>query len=311
MLVSLFVLSVGVLGVAALIPLGKLAMLEVEKSDRTGACGRSSLRQIQIRCMLDPHKWVPSPSSSPLPSSNVFVIDPLGWCKLTMPTLGGTNGIQRFSLRNSAGEQIMTEAEAESVFRWQDDLSFAVPSNTSTNGERPTAVKDSGGNRQFDGNFSWFLMVAASPGEASAFPISTSDQSNWYLRRQFSVSAVVCYKRLFTDSGAKPGETVIANKVKCDSGVGYGGLGIEFPGQSPIEVKRNEWVLLTTSKQTTWYRVVGVGYDNDNNITRMSLVGPDWHGGGDDSSASLVIVEGVTGVYTTTIQRDADGIWAK
>ena len=40
-LVSMGVLVIGLLGVAALIPIGKLAMIETNKSDRTGTCGRA------------------------------------------------------------------------------------------------------------------------------------------------------------------------------------------------------------------------------------------------------------------------------
>ncbi len=288
MLVSLFVLSVGVLGVAALIPLGKLAMLEVEKSDRTGACGRAALREVKVRRMLDPSNWTNTSFTG-----NVFVIDPLGVSKI-----GTSIGpLTRISLNNVNAND----------FFWQDDLAYARPEDATAaagraNGERPMPMPGRA-NQVADGNFSWFLMVAASPGEANA-------GLAWDQRRQFTVSAVVCYKRLFDNSGTKPGEKYISGGVTCDDDIGYGGIGIEFSVPLVVEVKRNEWVLLTTSKQSTWYRVVGIGTDGSG-TTRMSLVGPDWYGGGKDGSASLVIVEGVTGVYTTTIQRDADGIWAK
>ena len=46
-LVSMAVLTLGMLGVAMLIPIGKFAMTETEKSDRTGMCGRAGLRERQ------------------------------------------------------------------------------------------------------------------------------------------------------------------------------------------------------------------------------------------------------------------------
>ncbi len=309
-LISMFVLSIGVLGVAALIPLGKIAMLETEKADRTGACGRAALREAKIRRMLDPIAWASAPSN------NVFVIDPLGYVRLNSNRLGADHnaplGIERINLQTfpGSGVAINTVPQAESIFLWRDDLAFAAPKDPSS-GQRPTQIISAGGERQVEGNFSWFLTVAATPGEAGL---------NWNQRRQFNVSAVVCHKRVFTNpsmvSGAeKPGEMVVPNVV-CDSADGYGGIGIEFATPANlIEVKRNEWVLLNSTTQTTWYRVVHVGQDGAN--TRMTLVGPDWHGGAGgtsgspDGTVSLVIVEGVTGVYTTTIQRDNDGIWTK
>ena len=42
-LISIFVLSIGLLGVAAIIPLGQLALWETAKADRCGACGRAAM----------------------------------------------------------------------------------------------------------------------------------------------------------------------------------------------------------------------------------------------------------------------------
>ena len=56
-LISVFVLSIGLLGVAAVIPLGGDAILKSAKSDRAGACGRSSLHVIKTRGWLNPAGW--------------------------------------------------------------------------------------------------------------------------------------------------------------------------------------------------------------------------------------------------------------
>jgi hypothetical protein len=49
----MFVLSVGLLGVAALIPVGRFAIVETAKADRSGACGRAALSEIKVRRMLE------------------------------------------------------------------------------------------------------------------------------------------------------------------------------------------------------------------------------------------------------------------
>ena len=43
-LISTFVLSIGLLGLAALIPVGRFAIVQTAKSDRAGACGRAGGR---------------------------------------------------------------------------------------------------------------------------------------------------------------------------------------------------------------------------------------------------------------------------
>jgi hypothetical protein len=303
-LVSMGVLMIGLLGVAALIPIGKLAMIETNKSDRTGACGRAGLRDVKSRRMLDSTKWFPNPAG------NTFVLDPLG-CQR------GLNGQQFGGLNRTGLTTISSQTQAEAVFLWHDDLTYTQARDTEspTNGDRPVPEMI-GDVQQIDGNFSWFATVTASPAEVQA-------GLSWGERRQFNVSIVVCWKRLFTnsatDTSAKPeelGEAVVEN-VKCDADDGYGGIGIEYEDTSSTAMpKENEWVLLATGSsatakidQTTWYRVVSAG--KDGTTTRATLVGRDWHGGGSDGNAKLVIVKGASGVYTTTVQLDDDGIWSK
>ena len=57
-LVSVFVLSVGLLGVASLLPMGRYKAFEATKANRVGVCGRSAMREIMVRGWLDPEKWV-------------------------------------------------------------------------------------------------------------------------------------------------------------------------------------------------------------------------------------------------------------
>ena len=57
-LVSMFVMLVGLVGVAALLPVGQHSLAEAVKADRVGACGRAGLREAKIRGILDPSNWV-------------------------------------------------------------------------------------------------------------------------------------------------------------------------------------------------------------------------------------------------------------
>lgn len=56
-LVSVFVLSIGLLGVAAVIPLGHHQILEAAKSDRASACGRAAVHEVKIRGWINPSVW--------------------------------------------------------------------------------------------------------------------------------------------------------------------------------------------------------------------------------------------------------------
>ncbi len=58
-----------------------------------------------------------------------------------------------------------------------------------------------------------------------------------------------------------------------------------------------------------WYRVVSVG----NAATPyLSVVGPDWDTATFPSNqTAMVVVEGVTGVYTTPVHLDNDCTWTR
>jgi hypothetical protein len=311
-LVSIGILTLGVLGVAMLIPIGKFAMTEVEKSDRTGMCGRAALREVKIRKMLDPGNWAPAAGTANF--ENFFILDPLGFARTGGTMFGGT--FTRLSLQPYPGAgTALTQTQAAAIFRWQDDLSYASAkeSTTRTNGDRPMPVLN-GTSQQSDGNCSWFLTVV--PSVTAGVP--------W---RQFSVSVVVCWKRAFTTGANDPnaGETAVPN-VTCDAANGYGGIGISYQSSNVIP-KENEWALLYTDtvdpndptrrliKQATWYRVVAAGGDGAATpTTHVSLVGPDWSGGGNggaSGTATLIVVKGVTGVYSKTIALDNDATWSR
>jgi hypothetical protein len=57
-LVSIFVLVVGILGLAALIPIGRFEVQEASKLDRGATIGREAHRQLLIRGYLDSDNWV-------------------------------------------------------------------------------------------------------------------------------------------------------------------------------------------------------------------------------------------------------------
>lgn len=82
-LIAIFVVAFGLLGIAAVIPLGRITIFETAKADRCGAAGRAALREIRTRRMLDPFpanpsdpRRVPSPAMDPFP---VDAADQQGW----------------------------------------------------------------------------------------------------------------------------------------------------------------------------------------------------------------------------------------
>jgi hypothetical protein len=271
-LISIFILSIGLLGVASLIPIGKLALIETNKSDRTGACGRAGLREVKIRRMLDYRNWSPAQAS---PDTNKtigsFAIDPLG--AGAGNTLGGIN---RWSL---------VGANAADIFRWKDDLVFKY-SRDKTIG--PQLLP---GGLTYEGSYTWFVTVTPATSELD-IPVTQ--------KKLFNVSVVVCYKRAPGVAGEK------------SSGVTFPVTGIAYTGGSvtlaaPVNVKENDWVMLCCQRGGVsfcqWYRVISAGRSSPTlpGADLLTLLGPDW-----DTSAgtTLVAIDSVSGVYSTVMQLD-------
>jgi hypothetical protein len=210
----------------------------------------------------------------------------------------------------------------EQIFFWNDDLPFDAVKNSSA---RPTLVT-SGGSVLSEGSYSWFFTVMPAATEMS-LPVGR--------RRLFNVSVVVCYKRnlLPASVGTLDGEhtayinsnNVTAPKLAGFPGMGIGGGTVQFDNSvnvnNIINVKENQWVMLyhlDTSTPSTpqlnrcnWYRVVGQGKTTNASgvsTTNLSLIGPDWD---PTLDATLVVVPGAIGVYSTTMELDWDPLWTK
>ena len=319
-LISIFVLAIGLLGLAALIPVGRFAIMETGKSDRCGACGRAALRDVKVRRMLDHRFWAQNFSPGP------FAIDPLGKNSGLTGQLGNMIpriNLMRFKNNSNPPPALSTTLipydldHAEAVFTWRDELLFSDPDSdqrvrrlvrgaNDKVGAYPQGAEEEEKNEitgpvtpLSDGNYSWFLTVMPSAGEAN---LDLQYQSLW------SVSVVVCHKRDFTkDSGGKSNGEHTASVTFIGSGWGGGSVTLN----PPIKIRENEWLMLKDGHHCKWYRVVSVGGIGSQGSTFLSLTGPDWDTQKYPDPKALV-VDGVVGVYTTTIEREDDySLWMK
>jgi len=288
-LISTFVLSVGLLGLAALLPLGRFAVVETNKADYSGACGRAALRDVQIRRMLFSGNW--DPSTVPNPMNGAFAIDPLG-VTAGLGALGGV--LPRVNLLVPATGTPYTMAEAQAVFLWKDDLSFTIPNNARTrrnfydSSSQLTTDPTLAAAPMYDAHYSWFLTASPAATESGLQPIN---------RRTYNVSVVVCYRRDYPAEDFLQVSNFVGN-------IGYGGGTITVnPG---LSVKEGEWLLLCNAAVAKWYRVVSVGQSP---ATQITLQGPDW-----DvvryPSPTAVVIPTVLGVYSTVVELDNDPLWS-
>lgn len=83
-LIAMFILTVGMLGIAAVVVIGNMSAMRALVADRAAAVGRNALAEVRIREMLDPVRWlnvngsvVVPDRNTPLPVGESFCIDPL------------------------------------------------------------------------------------------------------------------------------------------------------------------------------------------------------------------------------------------
>ena len=308
-LISVFVLSIGLIGLAALLPVGRLAIAQTGKSDRAGACGRAGLYIVKTCRMLDSQKWANNTADS---SGASFIVDPLGCLSTSklpsQSTFGASSGtVSRITLKG------ITDSQAQQFFSLQDDLTFTPPNGPG----RPIGSVDSTTNQlTHDGNYSWFFTVTPAPAEVN---MPTKDATGNAPLKHYTVSIVVCYKRdLSTGNGENTATTVSTNG---DPTCGYVTVSnfSQKDGNGnvmPFDVRENDWIALcgTTSTVSSgpvicrWYRVVSVANSSSGTPTQfLSLSGPDCSDF--TPTAAVSIGKSVVGVYTEPVQVDRDLLW--
>jgi len=299
-LISTFVIAIGLLGLAALIPVGRFTLVEAGKADRAGACGRAAMRDVKVRGMLDYNYWSPAIVDT-TPNVAPFAIDPLG----VNASLGALGPITRRSLSYLVGNQTL----AQSIFLWHDDLLFSMPENMTTppaNTERPQIVDfDANNLPDVQGDYSWFITVVPSANENDrpGFPNTGVQLRN---KKYYTVSVVVCYKRDLSTAGEHTTVPAPGGVTFLGGGYGGGSVTLTFGLTDEVDMREGQWIMLYGTNagktQCSWYRLVTVGEIDPTapTVRYVSLAGPDWN----TSTATAVIIDGVIGVYTTTIEID-------
>ncbi len=311
-LFSTFILSIGLISLAALIPVGRFTIAETSRSDYAAACGRAALRDLSVQRMLDYRYWVhpniPANFVQFGQTTNLppFAIDPYGVLRgpaesgsFPKDYVGGLGFLPRVSLRTPAGVSF-NFALAERFFMAKDDEQFNFPSDRKL---RPEAIDLSGDNAA--GHYTWLATVTPAASERGA-PVA--------LKKTFQVSVAVCHKRVFRDDSAAG---IAAEQVAQQVAFLPGGAGVALGGGTvrvnpPLLVRPRQWLLLADGAQCHWYRVVSAPprSDVDPRSELLALAGPDWviYSG---AATRAVVVQTVVGVYSTVVEIDTDPTWNK
>ena len=293
-LISAFILAVGLLGVASLIPIAGFQAAEASRNDRAATIGRSALSDVKLRGLLNPAMWAgvndPNDPNDPFlrnTATQPFMIDPLGSVNL---------GIPRVNLRAwpDPSAPAMTPELAKHIFRSHDDLSVSIPAASNDVSQQvflPADVDPSAGTvikRASEHEYSW--MVTVSP---AGDPTSALSRQNELLL----VSIVVFFQR--------------ASDAVSERTIGASVVGGKLPNGRVVlagdakNVRENDWLLLTGSNLNQWYRVVTIARHPGGGGYNATVAGPDR----DKAVTGAVLFDRVIGVYEYSMRREELSQW--
>jgi hypothetical protein len=319
-LFSIGVALIGLLGVAALLPLAVHYMGRGSVADNAAIFGRSAVSAFKARQMLRPTMWAASnldPNIVGIPPS--FCIDPLYISRSgnTGPSLFPAVRVYspeeprmaRVTLRIAPGGPPLPAIVAEEWFMLTDQHVYKrQPDRTSL----PEPFISSG-KRQYDPNLSWFATLTPIVSPAGGF-----NDSDLYL-----LSIVVVESRdLRTDitlnenRNDRPIERVVDVLFPTGDWAGGSVVLVTRPNrpESDVEVRPGDWLMLGGRLKKAgspavfrWYRVLSADRDSTGPSREVVLHGTDW-----DPNAVLktqaTILNGVTAVFEKIVRIETSSL---
>jgi len=298
-LISVFVILVGLLGVIALIPVGHRSTMKALEHDRAAALGRMAMHHVKVADLLDATQWRLADGTDfdeTQTGTQAFALDPLyaahnvattgaNWLPLATDPAVDPTIIPRMSVFSDTTTMVPM---AERLCIGEDDLVFTSAEPES----RPVASGHKG-------EFSWFLTVN---------PPLSANSMDYANKPSLDVSVAICKSR---DMESDP----LAVPVTINSDDEFS---ITLPADGLLpNLRRGGWVLVCSDSVTTyaeyevahWYRIVAITDDTDPLVWHLSVAGPEWPYYVDSTGtrqrlpATAVLFEDVVGVYTETIAR--------
>jgi len=304
-MIAIFVMSLGVLSVAAGILSGASQAARGNIADRAAACGRAALNEFRVRGMARPDLWYSNnTATAPINTANTLplIIDPFAFKTSTTPTaFGGI--IKRYQL----APNVFTPSAT------QGDFSFMSPDDlvmeTKDDGETRPLQLFTAASRLALGDYTWSATITAREG----------DDGRLTPQRWVNLAIAVYHKRSRDVNTTMPVEVMTTVSVTG----GYGGVTVTGTAATPIEMQLapGRWVVLIgqplgtlptggkPSLRCKWYRISGADVTSDGQFRSASLTGPDWDTT-NIKNAVMIIPDGVVAVFEKPIQLEGPSLWS-
>jgi prepilin-type N-terminal cleavage/methylation domain-containing protein len=316
-LVAIFILSVGLLGVAALIPVGNSEVIKGTIANRSAETGLRAFREMKLRGYLNPRNWLAGGQAvvdadtgvmRPEFGGSTFIIDPLTSLSGGQPTIPGAK-VKMLTLRSAMSTESskasppMQGPVAEQVFIAQDSLHFTRPDEKT---EPPMQFESgqSGPRRRTHSLYSWMAMLSP----MQVMPNGTLAPE--FKLDTYLMSVVVFYRDL---PGSEPRTAIIMGAES----LGGNEFRLTIPQGADSDAKKflrpRRWILLTDADRLyRWYRIGTVegSVAEDRSDRVVSLLGPDWDSTSSGSKPQAVVFESVVAVIEKMVQLEGQTMWA-
>ena len=317
-LMSIFIISIGIMGVAVLIPLAHYLANRGATADRAAAAGLAGLNSFKVLGLENPQTWrqpagalmllAPADTGANAPfeiaGSKKYCLDARGVARgltANFPN-GGTVTMPRLTLNSGIGPtaagNIMQTPQADQTFSIHDDLVFTVNDNDPT--AAPAQTLEGSGDKRFAArDFSWLAtLVRELPGNQYTLSVAVVQGRN-------GINA--------TEMGNLEAELNV--NAMPGGGIGGGDVTVSIPG-SPSAAQTaiftglvpGQWLMLTHAERARWYRIVAVSEVNGSSRD-VTLAGRDWDPTGAYGAPKAAVLTNVIGVYVRTVRLKSDSMW--
>ena len=305
-LISMFILLFGLVGVASLFPVGKYHVNQAIQYDQAAAIGQRAFEEIRVRGLLRPDHWNlvgGARFADPLSTNTTWktqavMFDPIGAAASIawVPRGVSGNNLRRVTWRDASSGNNMSAATADAIFRSHDDLLLELPSARST----PAIQRISTVEREYAGNYSWAF---------TAVPAREMGDGVYY------VSVVVFRGR--DPLGEWHCGDNSSNKLLASYGPGEGQIRLVGTEAQIAKIRIGEWIMLSVPSDNyyRWYKVVSLSQivGGVKTVIRVQVQGAYWpdagysQTGGDKMRAS--VFGSAVAVYEKVMKIESDSAW--
>ena len=326
-LVSIFILVIGLLGTAALIPIGNSEVLKAGIAHRGAEVGIRAYHDFRVRRMNDPRNWLlngqPCTQTTGGASgggnhamkdsirNKALCIDPLaaGMGAQSFPynTTGGTPmpivSLRKSPFANDPAGSVSERMEApfaKEIFTSRDNLVFDRPEDSLLPAQQFRTAGSQEARRRTETVYSWLATLVPQESDPEAY----------------LASFAVFYRNSPVYGRPQVRDELVTN-AQWTGGTDFKISAPQGDGRKLMKemLRAGRWILLAgQNQQYMWYRVTAIEgqLSDESSMRQVTLEGPDWaQSWGNNPMVAMYGGGGVVAVYERTVQLEWDTLWSK